>query len=166
MRRSHEQPRDEILILRRHAGLTFAAASLRAVSGERRAFDIAAVRDRDDHVLARDQGFVVDVALGFRERRAARDAERFLHFDHLAAHDREDAFTAAEDFQQFLDLVGDLVRGLRNIVAPEAGEPGKLQRQDGARLFIGEAHLVAIHRRARVGDQRDQRQHVAGGPIA
>ena len=45
--------------------------------------------------------------------------------------------------------------------------PRKLQGQDSARLFVGEAHLVAFGDDGpRVGDQRDQGHHVAGRPVA
>jgi hypothetical protein len=41
------------------------------------------------------------------------------------------------------------------------------QGQDGAGLFVGQAHAIAVHHHgARVGDQLDQRHHLAGRPVA
>ena len=75
VRRGHEQARDEILLARLHAGAALAAAPLRAIGRERHALDVALVRDGDDHVLALDQVFVVDLAFFLGDHGAARRGE-------------------------------------------------------------------------------------------
>ena len=61
MRIGDEQPRDEILVARLHAGAALAAAALRPVGRERHALDVAEMRHGDDHVLALDQVLVLDL---------------------------------------------------------------------------------------------------------
>ena len=72
VRRGDEQPGDEILLARRHGPAPFAAAPLRAIGRERRAFDIAAVADQHDHVLALDEVLVLHVGVAVENDRAAR----------------------------------------------------------------------------------------------
>ena len=54
MRTRHKQPRNEIFLFGRHAGLAFAAAFLRLVGIKRHAFDIARLGNRNHHFLALD----------------------------------------------------------------------------------------------------------------
>ena len=75
MGRGDEQPRDEILVARLHAGAALAAAPLRPIGRQRHALDVAEVRDGDDHVLALDQVLVVDLALLIGDHGAARGGE-------------------------------------------------------------------------------------------
>ncbi len=58
----HEQVGDEIFVFGVHALRAFAAAFLFAVFGKLCAFDIARVCDRDDHIFAFNQVFVIHVA--------------------------------------------------------------------------------------------------------
>ncbi len=87
MRVGHEQPRHEILVLRRHAGAALAAATLRAIGGERNALDIARMADGDDHILAGDQVLVVHFGAAETDFGAARRGELVTHGDHLIFHD-------------------------------------------------------------------------------
>ena len=75
MRRGDEQPGDEILFARLHAGAALAAAPLRAVGRERHALDVAGVRNGDDHVLALDQVLVLHLAFLIDDHGAARRGE-------------------------------------------------------------------------------------------
>ena len=83
MRRGDEQPRDEILFARRHAGAALAAAPLRAIGRERHALDVAGVADQHDHVLALDQVLVLHVGFGLDDLGAALVGERGLHRDRV-----------------------------------------------------------------------------------
>src|SRR5207344_2485598 len=56
-----EQALDEVVLLHRRRGLAAAAAALRLVLGERLRLDVAAVRERNHHVLRRDQVLDRDV---------------------------------------------------------------------------------------------------------
>ena len=73
--RGDEQPGDEILLARLHAGAALAAAPLRPVGRERHALDVAGMRDGDDHVLALDQVLVLDLAFLLDDLGAARRGE-------------------------------------------------------------------------------------------
>ena len=68
MRIPDEKLRDEILVLRPHAGATLAAAFLRAIGRKRRALHIAGMRDGDDHLFLGDEIFVFDLASATRIR--------------------------------------------------------------------------------------------------
>ena len=84
VRRGDEEMLDDVLFLRLHADAAFAAAALRAIHRQRRALDVAAARDGDDHVLVGDEVLDRDlvrvgddlgaarVAVGFLDARAAR----------------------------------------------------------------------------------------------
>ena len=78
MRHAH-QVLDEVLLAGGRADLAAPAAPLRAVERERRALDVAAVGDGDEHVFFDDQVFDREVALGLDDLGAARVAE--LLFD-------------------------------------------------------------------------------------
>ena len=73
-----EQALDEIVLLHRGRGLAAAAAALRAVLGERLRLDVAAVRERDHHVLRRDQVLDRDVLGDGDDLAAALVAELLL----------------------------------------------------------------------------------------
>ena len=98
-----EDMRDEILFVRRHAGAAFAAAALHAVLGERRALDVAAMRDGDGHVLALDQVFVFDFDVGVDDLGPARRGEFVPDRRQLVLDDREHARPRAQD----VEIVGD-----------------------------------------------------------
>ena len=70
-----EERGDEVLILGRHAAHALAAAALGPVLGERRALDVAALGDGDDHVLALDQVLVVEVGVPVDDLGASRNGE-------------------------------------------------------------------------------------------
>ncbi len=64
-----------------------------------------------------------------------------------------------------LDGVGQAARLAEDLVAAQAGQARQGQGQDGAGLLVGQAELVAVDQHgARVGDQLDQGDHVAGRP--
>ena len=154
MGRRGEHADDEILVLHRHAGAALAAAVLRAVGGERRALDVAAMRDSHDHVLDLDQVFVVHVGAALREGGAARHGELGLHLVELALDNLKDARARAEDIEQVGDLGGKAACLVADLVAAEACEAVQRQVQDGASLFVGQVNRTVIRSAARapVGD--------------
>ena len=84
MRRHAHQMLDEILLAGGRADLAAAAAPLRAIERQRRALDVAAVSDRDEHVLFDDEILDREVALGFDDLGAARIGELFFDVFELA----------------------------------------------------------------------------------
>ena len=70
----HEQLVDEILVLDRRRGAAATAATLRAVLADGLRLRVAAVRQRHDDVLRRDQVFDREVGLVVLDARAARVA--------------------------------------------------------------------------------------------
>ena len=104
-----EQPGDEILLARLHAGAALAAALLRPVGRERHALDVAGMRDGDDHVLALDQVLVLDLAFLVDDDGAARRGELVLHGLELVLDDGLDARARAQDVEIVGDLGGELV---------------------------------------------------------
>ena len=96
---------------------------------------------------------------------AARRGEVGLRLDELVADDAHQADARAQD----VEIVGDFdrqpVERLGDLVASERGQARKAQFEDRARLRFREAdRAVGVERVARIGDQRDERRHVARRP--
>ena len=167
MRIGDEQAMDEILLLRLHAGAALAAAPLRAIGRERHALDVAGVRDGDDHVFARDQVLVLDLAVGFDDLRAARRGVGVLHREQFVLDDAEQAFARAQNVEIIGDLDGELVQRFGDFLASERREPLQTQIENGARLRLRKADGAVIAEPVtRIGDQLDERRHVLGRPVA
>ena len=165
MRIRHEHAGDEILILHRDAGPPFAAAMLGAIGRKRCAFDIAAMRHRDDHILALNQVLIVHVGAAESELRPARHGELFFHLGQLAANDIEHARTRPQN----VEIVGDLLRQalgfIADFIAAKSCESRQLQGQDGAGLLVGqEDGIFPFPTRPTVGDQVEQRPHIHDRP--
>ena len=88
MRVGDEEAVDEIVFLGRRRLLAAAAALLRAVLGHRLRLHVAAVRQRDDHVLRRDQVLERQVDALRDDLRAPRVAELIADRRQLVADDR------------------------------------------------------------------------------
>ena len=156
MGRGDEQPGDEILLARRHAGAALAAAPLRPIGRERRALDVAAVADQHDHVLALDEVLVVHVGVAVEDLGAARRGEVGLHLDELVADDAHQARARAQD----VEIVGDLGREL--VRAPRRSRRGRAR--SGARGAVRGWRAPALptggssrRRRGRGADRRSAR---------
>ena len=162
-----EQPRDEILVARLHAGAALAAAPLRPVGRERHALDVAEMRDGHDHVLALDQVLVLDLVDLLDDLGAARRGEVLLHLGELLLDDRLDARARAQDVEIVGDLGGELVELVLDLVAAERGQALQAQVEDRARLHVGEpVGAVGGELVARIVDQLDQRRDVLRRPVA
>ena len=153
--------------LRRHAGAALAAAALRPIGGERHTLDVALVGDGDDHVLALDQVLVLDLALDVDDLGLPRRRELGLDRRQLVADDADDAGARAEDVEVVLDLGGDLLQVLADLVAAERGQALETQIEDRLRLLGGEAVGAAgSHAVTRIVDQLEEVGDVARGPVA
>ena len=133
-----EEAGDEVLVLGRHAGGALAAAALGAVLGQRRALDVAALGDGDDHVLALDQVLVVEVGVPLDDLGAARHGEELADLAQLVGDDRHDPRPRAQDVEVVGDLAGELLELVGDLLDAERGQPLQPQVEDGAGLGLGE----------------------------
>ncbi len=167
MRGRHEQGRDEILVLHRHAAAALAAPALCPVFRQRRALDVAAVRDRHDHVFAGDQILVFDFQFDIEDFGPTRNSKTIPRFDQLVADDLDNARPRAQDVQEVPDLVGQCLGFVAKFVAAKRRQSCQTQVQDGLGLFLGQFQRLPVgQHRTRVGYQPDQRSHVGSRPVA
>ena len=164
--RRHEQIGDRVLVLGRHAAAALAATVLRAERLERGALDIAAHRDGDDHVFARDQIFIVYPIGSARNFAAARRRELGAHRHQFVAHDGIKLHTVCEDFEQAGDAVGERRELGPDFLAAERGEARQPQVEDCLHLQFGQ--FVDARARLRLDrlDQLDVRQNLTDRPFA
>src|SRR5438552_3491373 len=108
--------------------------SFMAMMPERRALDVAGVRDGDHHVLALDQVLVLDLAFLLDDDGFARGGEFALHRRELFLDDRLDACARAQDVEIIGDFHGELVELFGNLLAAECSQP--LQAQIENRLGL------------------------------
>ena len=159
-----EQGSNEVLIPCRHAGAALAAAALHPVIGQRRALDIAIVRDGDGDVLALDQRLVLDLDLGVDQFGLAGRGEFFPHGAQFVLDDGKHADAAGQNVEIILDRLAQLGGFGVDLVHAQRGQPLQAQIEDGPGLFLGEADGIALHHMAGIGDQRHQRRHVMRRP--
>ena len=167
MGRGHEQGRDEILVLGRHARAALAAAALGPVIGQGGALGIAAMGDGDDHLFARDEILVLEIELAINEDGAARRAEILAHIGEFVANDLDHPVTRTQDIEQVGDLFGQGRGLIAQFVTAQTGQAVEAQFEDGAGLFLGQFQRpVRLQHRARIRDQADQRRHIMRRPGA
>src|SRR5262249_53220905 len=140
MRRGDEDLRHHILLARGHAGTALAAPALGAIGGEWHAFDVAAVTDGDDHILALDQVLVLDLTFHFDDLGEPRRGELRLDVGKLFFDDVDDAGPRRENAQVILDLFPKLLELIADLVAPKRGQPLQAQLEDGTGLLVRQAH--------------------------
>ena len=161
-----EDLRDEVLVAGAHAGPALAAAPLRPIGRERHPLDVAAVAQRDHHLLALDQVFDIVLELGLAQLRAPRVGELLAGGDQLAAQDRAKALPVLQDVDVVLDLLDDTFELVCDLVALHGGEPLQAQLQDRPCLLVGEPAGARLrHPLAGIGDQRDQGSRILHRPI-
>src|SRR5215468_2781481 len=139
MRGGDEDLRHHILLARCHAGTALAAPALGAIGGEGYAFDVAAMTDGDDHVLALDQVLVLDLTFHFHDLGEPRRSELRLDVGELSLDDVDDAGPRRENAQVLLDFIPKLLELVADLVAPERGQSLQAQIEDGTGLLVGEA---------------------------
>ena len=94
--------------------------------------------DRDDHVLALDQGLDIGLELDILDRRAARIGELLLDLQQLVAQDLDKALARAQDFEMAADLGDQLLQFVGDLVALEPRQALQPEIEDRARLLVGE----------------------------
>jgi hypothetical protein len=110
---------------------------LRAVFGERLRLHVAAVRQRDDHVLGRDQILHREIHAVPDDLRAPRVAELVADRRELVMHHLRDAGGVRENVEKVDDLRHHLFVFVDDLVLLEAREPLQAQFQDCLRLSVG-----------------------------
>ena len=121
MGRGGKHAGDRILAFGCHARATLAAAALGAIGGQGRAFDIAAMGDGDDHVLARDEVFILHIRIAFDNRGSAWNGKSVAHSHQFLANDRHDLFARGEDFQIPSNRLGQGAGFFKDFVAAKTG---------------------------------------------
>jgi hypothetical protein len=137
--RGDEQPGDEILVARLHAGAALAAALLRAIGRQRHALDVAGMADGDDHVLALDQVLVLDLAGVVEIIGAARRRELVLDRVSSSLMMPNRSARASAGCRDNRRSRRELVQLLGDFLAAERGQALQAQIEDGARLRLGQA---------------------------
>ena len=155
---------DEVLLAGGHAGPALAAAALRPVGRQRHPFDVAGVRDGDDHLLALDQVLDVVLELDLLDLGAARGREFLLHLLKFAAQDLQKALPGAEDLEISGDLLDERLQVLDDLVALEPGQAMEPELQYRLRLLFRQAVGAVLKALFRLVDHADQRLHLAGRP--
>ena len=163
----HEEGGHDILFLGLHPGQALAAAFLRAEIGQRRALDVTARGDGDDHILSLDQILVIHVAGPIDDLGPAGDGEELLHLAQLVRDDAHDPLAAGQNLKVFADLGRQFLQLVRDFLDAQLGQALQTQFKNGASLNLGqEIGAVLVHRVGRVVDQADVFGNVARGPGA
>ena len=123
MRVDDEYLRDEILVAGAHAGAALAAALLRPVGRERHPLDVAAVAERDHHLLALDQVFDIVLELGLAQLGAPYVGEFLAGLDQLVAEHGTQAIAVLQNVDVVLDLLHDPGELVGDLVPLHGGEP-------------------------------------------
>ena len=125
------------------------------------------MRDRDHHVLALDQVFVLDLAFLLDDDGLARGGELGLHLGQLVLDDGLHARARAQDVEIVGDLHRELVEFLGNLLAAKRGQPLQAEIENGLGLFQRQPRgAISIHPMPGIVDQRDHRLDVLGRPVA
>ena len=119
MRRGDEELLDEVVFLELYAAHALAAALLLAVGGHGQALDVAAARDRDDHVLVGDEVLDVEVTRLVGDLGTTLVGIAALDLEHLVADDLLDEALVTQDA---------LVIG--NLLALESGQTAQSHLED------------------------------------
>ena len=122
MRIGDEKLVDPVILAHRRRLLAATAAPLRAIVGERLALDVARVRERDDHVLARDQVLGHQVLRAAHDLRATRVAELALQLEQFVGDDVRDALGPRQNVEQVGDSLHHLAVLVDDLVLLESRE--------------------------------------------
>ena len=141
MRRAHEEVLDVVAVLHVHAGHADPAAPLLAVGGQRQRLDVAALGDRDHHLLVGDQVLHVELALmgDLGPPLVAVGVGDLLELVLDEAH--HPAFVS-EDLAQLLDALDDVLVLGADLVALQRGQLAQPHLHDGVGLHLAELELV------------------------
>ena len=125
-----------------HAFEALAAAVLRAVFAGERALDVAAVAERDDGRLVRDEVGDGNLALLRGEVRAPRRGVLRLHGEDLFLDDGQHTLLAGEDVHEVANGREDRVVVVLRLLPVERGELVETQLEDVVDLFVREDVFV------------------------
>ena len=121
--------------------------------------------DQHDHFLALDEVLVLHVGFGLEDLGPTFVGERGLHGDEFGPNDAHQPRARGEDVEIIGDLGREFIQRLGDFLAPERGQAGEPQFENRARLRVRKPDRSVFRDRvARVGDQADQRRHVARRP--
>jgi hypothetical protein len=137
-----EQLIDEIVFLHCSCLLAATATALRAVIGERLALEVAAVRQRHDHVLLRDQVLDAEILRMHDDFGTTAIRELVADLAQLVGNDPVDAFRAGQDVEQVDDLLDHLLVLGHDLFLLQPGQAGQLHVENG--LGLGVRHAVAV----------------------
>src|SRR2546428_4635243 len=149
----------------------FAAAALRPVGGGRHRLDIAAVRERHDHVFLWDEVFFVEFDGALEVQRGpAGIAVLLLEVAEVVLDQQHDLRLVLQEVLEVGDALDDLLVLLHDLVALEAGEAAQPHIDDGLRLALRqlEALLQALLRGLlvlRLADRFDDGVQVVEGDL-
>ena len=160
MRRGDEELLDEVVFLELDATHTLAAALLLAVGGNGQALDVAAARDRDDHVLVGDEVLDVEVTRLVGDLGTTLVGIAALDLEHLVADDLLDEALVTQDALVIGDLLAQLGEFGLDLLALESGQTAQAHLEDVICLDLRKpealdetrACLGVIARRADDGD--------------
>jgi len=121
--------------------------------------------DRDDHVLALDQGLDIGLELDILDRGAPRIGELRLDRQHLGAQHLDEARPRAQDLEMAGDLGHQLLHFVRDLLAFEPGQALQPQIEDRAGLLVRQLiGAVGAERPALFAEQRQHRRDIGGRP--
>ncbi len=135
----HEQLVDEILVLDAGGGLAAAAAALCLIVRDRLRLGIAAMRQRDNHVLGGNQIFGGQVLVIDEDLGTALVAERIADELQLHAYHLEQPLGTGQNIRQVAYLLEQLLELGNDLVLLQSREPIEAHLQDGLRLDFRQA---------------------------
>ena len=110
----------------------------------------------DHHLLAGDEVLVFHVGVGLNDLGPTGCRVGCLDLDELVADDLKYPIARGENLKVALDLLGQLVELIGNLVASQRGETLQAKIENGARLLFREiVGAVVVHFVARIVDQAD-----------
>src|SRR5262245_38674814 len=143
VRRRDEQVFDPVVFFLMGRDHTFAAAALPTIGRYGQTLDVAGVRDRDHHVLFRDQVFYRELALIGHDLGAAVVAKPLRELGQLFLQDLHPPRLGGEDFLAFLDELADVLELLLELGDLQGGEPGQAHVEDFGRLLLRQLEALA-----------------------
>ena len=162
-----EQLHYRVFILGRHAAAALAAARLRPESVERGAFDIAIMRDGDDHLLTLDQVFIFQTIPSGGDFRQPRGGVGGADFRQFFAHHGVKFYPVAKDRKISLDRQRQALQFITDFVAAQRGQAVQAQFEDRLHLPFGQAigATCLIGVRLNRFDQPDILRNIANRPF-
>ena len=164
MRIGDKQPGDEILVPCLHAGAALATTTLRPVDRQRHPLDVAAVADRNDHILLLDQVFVVLIDQMIGNFGTAVIRQPLTRRSQLLENDIVYTRCRPKNVQIIGNLVGKLTRFIGEFLALHAGQPLQPQIENGPRLCFGQPVMAIQNLMPGIVDQPDERLDLGGWP--